>query len=150
MAAMLTSVYHLLILAMNNYVGIIRPLHYSITVTPERTVVLIVVLWLLPLFLLFFFFGIVPNQAFRSPKCGNLGFYISFNFRLVVLAVFVFPLMLMSFIYAHILLVIIKRKYLGRTPRQGSSVYNVSLFWEFRNPPPHSPLTPVALPLHFP
>ncbi len=121
MAAMLTSIYHLFILAMNNYVGIVRPLHYSITVTPERTVVLIVILWILPLFILFLFFGIVPNQAFQSPKCSNLGFFVGFNFRLVVLGVFVLPLTLMSFMYAHILLVIIKRKtatYLGRTPRQ--------------------------------
>ena len=121
MGAMLTSVLHLLALALNHYAGILRPLHYPAQMTPELSAWMIGALWLLPTAAFFLFFSAVPGQAFLSHECRNVAFFGRINFRLVVFAFIVLPLFLMSFIYIHIFCVILRRK---RNPSLQESRYH--------------------------
>lgn len=110
MGAMITSVFHLLLLAFNHYAGIVRPLHYQSTVTPELAVALICCVWIVPPATLLIFFSSIPNQAFLSSACTQLAFFGRFNFRAVVSSTIFGPLAVMFVIYVHIFILIAKTR----------------------------------------
>lgn len=107
---MITSIFHLLALASNHYVTILKPLKYYSTVTADVIVPVVLSMWLLPPAGFLLYFSLLPGQAFRSDYCRGIGFLIQFKFRLFVAATIFIPLVIMMFLYAHILLLIIKSR----------------------------------------
>lgn len=69
LGAIVTTAGHLIMLAFNHYIGILRPLHYPATVTHRTVTVFMVILWTLPPSFLFAYFNMIPCQAFQSPQC---------------------------------------------------------------------------------
>lgn len=69
LGAIVTTAGHLIMLAFNHYIGILRPLHYPATVTHSTVTVFIFFLWTLPPSILFAYFHMIPCQAFQSPQC---------------------------------------------------------------------------------
>lgn len=70
LGAIVTTAGHLILLAFNHYIGILRPLHYPATVTHGTVTIMIFFLWVLPPSILFTYFKMIPCQAFQSPKCA--------------------------------------------------------------------------------
>lgn len=69
LGAIVTTAGHLIMLAFNHYIGILRPLHYPATVTHGTVTVVLFFLWTLPPSFLFAYFHMIPCQAFQSPQC---------------------------------------------------------------------------------
>ncbi|XP_071446399.1 adenosine receptor A1-like [Hetaerina americana] len=101
LGGILVSVAHLLALAFNHYLGILRPLHYAATLTPRITSFLTAILWALPIAFLFVYFSSISGQGFQSPKC-EYKFLTLMGFRAVFSFLFFAPLFLMAVIYLHI------------------------------------------------
>ncbi|XP_067140297.1 adrenocorticotropic hormone receptor-like [Centruroides vittatus] len=106
MTGLMVSVLHLLALAVNHYIGILRPLHYAATVTRRGAGITIIIMWIVPVVFFFIYFSSVPGQGFLSLRCQNMDFLIYRTFHLTVSLLFFFPLILLSFIYVHIYLVV--------------------------------------------
>ncbi|XP_076352092.1 melanocyte-stimulating hormone receptor-like [Tachypleus tridentatus] len=100
------SVYHLLALTVNHYVGIVRPLHYAATVTRRAVAATVTGIWVGSLSFFCLYFSLVRNQGFRSPYCSVNTFYQLSTFRTIVSTLFFLPLVIMTVIYSHILFVI--------------------------------------------
>lgn len=69
LGAIVTTAGHLIMLAFNHYIGILRPLHYPATVTHGTVTVFMFFLWTLPPSFLFAYFNMIPCQAFQSLQC---------------------------------------------------------------------------------
>lgn len=69
LGAIVTTAGHLILLAFNHYIGILRPLHYPATVTHGTVTIMIFFLWIIPPSILFTYFKMIPCQAFQSPQC---------------------------------------------------------------------------------
>lgn len=106
LSGLLASAFHLLALAINHYVGILRPLHYAAMVTRRSSELAIAVLWALPVLIFLVYFSSVPGQGLQSPGCTQVGFVRGRAFSLTLLVLFSTPLILMTFIYSHIFVVI--------------------------------------------
>ncbi|XP_046391716.1 beta-3 adrenergic receptor-like [Ischnura elegans] len=119
------SVAHLLALAVNHYLGILRPLHYAATLTPRITTILIIFLWKIPIAFFFVYFSSISGQGFQSPHC-EYAFIKQLGFRAVFSCLFFAPLILMAFIYLHIYCIVRRtqcsrqRSRLGRQLDEGS------------------------------
>ncbi|KAL1441171.1 hypothetical protein MTO96_031221 [Rhipicephalus appendiculatus] len=106
LSGLLASAFHLLALAVNHYVGILRPLHYAAMVTRRSSELSIAVLWALPVLVFLVYFASVPGQGLQSPGCVQVDFVRGRAFSLTLLALFSSPLAVMTFIYSHIFVVI--------------------------------------------
>lgn len=69
LGAIVTTAGHLIMLAFNHYIGILRPLHYPATVTHRTVTIFMFISWTLPPSFLFAYFNMIPCQAFQSPQC---------------------------------------------------------------------------------
>lgn len=107
-AGLIVSVLHLLLLAVNHYIGIIRPLHYASTMTKRNAMVSIALMWLVSLAFVFIYIGSVPGEGFQSPNCAVLLFFIRRKFRITVSCLFFVPLALMFVMYAHIFVIVLQ------------------------------------------
>lgn len=105
LTGLIASVLHLLALAVNHYIGILRPLHYAATVTRRTVWLATAFMWLLPLALFLIYFSSVPGQGFQSATCTS-EFILWSTFRFTLSLLFFLPLVLMSFIYAHIFILV--------------------------------------------
>lgn len=121
MGAMITSVLHLLLLALNHYAGIARPLHYQSTVTPELAVISICIVWTIPPLTFLLFFSAVPNQGFLSKECSQVAFFTEFKFRAVVSSTIFVPLLAMLVIYVRIFMLIAQTRRRRRYDRKTSN-----------------------------
>uniref|UniRef100_T1IW61 G-protein coupled receptors family 1 profile domain-containing protein n=1 Tax=Strigamia maritima TaxID=126957 RepID=T1IW61_STRMM len=106
MAGMVSSVLHLLALAINHYIGILRPLHYASTMTRRTTMLCIVIMWTVPLLFYFIYFSSLTASAYQSIYCTNFNFFGEFPFRIVTSVLFFVPLLLMAIVYAHIFVLV--------------------------------------------
>lgn len=104
--AMITSVLHLLGLAINHYIGIVKPLHYQSIMTRFNTCLTIALTWLLPLVFCMVYFSVIKDEGFQSENCAKFEFLLVRKFRYIVASLFFLPLLVMVFIYAHILVII--------------------------------------------
>ncbi|XP_013789029.1 melanocyte-stimulating hormone receptor-like [Limulus polyphemus] len=100
------SVYHLLALTLNHYVGIVRPLHYAATVTRRTVAATVTGIWMGSLCFFFLYFSSVHNQGFQSPYCGVNEFYQLSTFRIIVSTFFFLPMVSMTAVYCHIFFVV--------------------------------------------
>ncbi|CAM1314464.1 Uncharacterised protein r2_g2503 [Pycnogonum litorale] len=104
------SVLHLLALAINHYLGIVRPLHYASMMTKRAAIILIVFVWTTPCAYILIYFSSVSNEGFQAVKCSRYNFLNEEHFRLLYSFVFFIPLLFMSFIYFHIYLIVKKHQ----------------------------------------
>nr|XP_027211255.1 adenosine receptor A1-like [Penaeus vannamei] len=103
MAMILVQVLHLLVVAMNHYIGIRRPLHYATIVTPRFLKKVLAGLWVSPLAGMFAAFSAVPGQGYQSPSCANNEFIeTGITFRIVWICIFFGPTLLIILAYCHI------------------------------------------------
>lgn len=66
LGAIVTTVMHLTFLAINHYLGIVRPLHYPNIMTRELTKGLLVVLWVLPPIYFLIYFSCITDDGFQN------------------------------------------------------------------------------------
>ncbi|XP_050432467.1 trace amine-associated receptor 4-like [Adelges cooleyi] len=124
LGAIVTTAGHLLFLAFNHYIGILRPLHYSATVTHGMVTIFIFFLWTLPPSFLLAYFNMIPCQAFQTPQCAY-GFLLESKFRSAFTVVLFGALLTMGIIYYHIL-IIVKKHQATRLQYKRSVHYNRS------------------------
>lgn len=106
------SVLHLLALAINHYLGIVRPLHYASMVTKRMAIFVIAIVWTLPCFYTIIYFSSVPGQGFQSSSCTPYRFLGENPFRMLYSFIIFIPLVPMCFMYTHIF-IIVKRHQQG-------------------------------------
>lgn len=100
------SVLHLLALAVNHYLGIVRPLHYASMVTKRTAIILIALIWTVPCFYVFIYFSSIPGQGFQSENCTNYRFLVENVFRSLYSCIFFIPLLPMIVMYSHIFMIV--------------------------------------------
>ncbi|XP_067140189.1 adrenocorticotropic hormone receptor-like [Centruroides vittatus] len=110
MGGLIASVLHLLALAVNHYIGILRPLHYAATVTRGAARMTIIAIWIIPLLFFFIYFSSVPAEGFQALNCLKVDFLFASTYRLTVSLLFFMPLLMMTFMYIHIFLAFRKQK----------------------------------------
>lgn len=119
LGGIIVTVAHLTALAINHYIGILRPLHYASTMTPRTTLICIILLWILPILFFFGYFSLIEGQAFRSLLCKNYQFLLLKKFRIMFSILFFGPLLIMGIIYIHIF-IIVRRHQASRLRFQNS------------------------------
>ncbi|KAI6187245.1 G-PROTEIN-RECEP-F1-2 domain-containing protein [Aphelenchoides besseyi] len=102
-SGMLTSNFHILALALNQFIGILFPLKYKSIVTTRRLRCLILLLWILPIVFVSTWFLSMPEGGLRHPSCRIRSFYNRLPFRLSVFVLFIVPLFGTYIFYAIIL-----------------------------------------------
>ncbi|XP_069985472.1 glucose-dependent insulinotropic receptor-like [Penaeus vannamei] len=103
MGSILVQILHLLVVALNHYIGTLRPLHYAATMTPSTLKVILVALWVIPMVGMVVAFASIPGQGYQSPGCEYNHFYLSgITFRIVWTALFFGPTLLIIIVYCHI------------------------------------------------
>ena len=65
LGAVIVTVVHLLALAINHYIGIVRPLHYVSCMTERTVSVLIAIMWVAPNIALVATFSMFHQQGFQ-------------------------------------------------------------------------------------
>uniref|UniRef100_A0A914XLA6 G-protein coupled receptors family 1 profile domain-containing protein n=1 Tax=Plectus sambesii TaxID=2011161 RepID=A0A914XLA6_9BILA len=112
LAAFLASVLHLLALALNHYIGIVHPLRRQI-VTRGSVRAAIVVAYALPLVAFLLVFSAVPDLGFRAPRawaffridgCESNAMNQMLAYRLFVVAPFITFVVIVTYLYAGILI----------------------------------------------
>lgn len=69
LGGIVTTVMHLLFLACNHYLGIVKPLQYQSIMTHRVTTVFILVLWILPPTYFYGYFLLVPDGGLLHETC---------------------------------------------------------------------------------
>jgi melanocortin 2 receptor len=72
LGGVIVVVAHLLALACNHYLGILRPLHYLSIMTHRNTTICIVLLWVLPIAYFVVYFSSVDGEGFQSQNCTTI------------------------------------------------------------------------------
>ncbi|GIY79411.1 g_PROTEIN_RECEP_F1_2 domain-containing protein [Caerostris darwini] len=103
-------VFHLLALAINHYIGILKPLHYAATVTRRTAVFAIIGMWVVPVLFFLMYFSLVPNDGFQSQYCSRVDFLLHVPFRVTTSVLFFVPLILMSGMYTHMFILVQKHQ----------------------------------------
>nr|XP_045593512.1 trace amine-associated receptor 8-like [Procambarus clarkii] len=103
LCSILIQILHLLVVALNHYIGIIRPLHYAATFTPTTLKAILAILWLTPLVGMFVVFSSVSQEGFQSTGCSRVTFYTQgLTFRVVWTCIFFGPTVVIIIVYCHI------------------------------------------------
>ncbi|XP_037082021.1 adrenocorticotropic hormone receptor-like [Pollicipes pollicipes] len=103
LGGVISTAAHLLALALNHYVGILRPLHYARLITRSRVLTVVVFLWIVPI--VFFFVCFAAMDAFAPTGCSSA--FMDFStFRRVVATLFFIPLICMVFAYSHMFVIV--------------------------------------------
>ncbi|OUC48314.1 putative 7 transmembrane receptor [Trichinella nativa] len=101
MGGLLTGCFHLLALSVNHYLLIVKPFLYPKLLSSRRTIVVIVLLWLVPPTVMLTFFASLEGQGYRSEEgyCLNVAFFHRLEFRLVIFLLICLLLVIMSVLY---------------------------------------------------
>ncbi|XP_011168340.2 trace amine-associated receptor 4 isoform X2 [Solenopsis invicta] len=122
LGGVIITVFHLMALAVNHYLGILRPLHYLSILTYRNTTILLVLLWVLPISFFALYFNLIENDGFQSEECKNNVFLFHKQFRMLFSSLFFGPFVLMVCIYVHIFCIVKKHQATRlRFRRAGSS-----------------------------
>lgn len=89
-----TSVFHLLALAMNHFLGIVYPMQHKALLDARIKATVLSFIWLVPPILLFCLSIFVPDEGFRSPECIDINFIRGFEFRNVICAIIFIPMLI--------------------------------------------------------
>ena len=68
LGSVIVTVVHLLALAINHYIGIVRPLHYAAIMTKRTVTICIIAMWILPNVAILTSFSTVENQGFQVRR----------------------------------------------------------------------------------
>ncbi|KAI6236365.1 G-PROTEIN-RECEP-F1-2 domain-containing protein [Aphelenchoides besseyi] len=129
-SGMLTSNFHILGLALNQFIGILFPLKYKSIVTTRRLRCLILVLWVLPIGFIGTWFLSVSDSGLRHASCRMPGFYTRLPFRLSVFVLFVVPLLGTYIFYAIILIsILIAKSQTAKMRTDRRKVKSTKLVW---------------------
>ncbi|XP_066581685.1 adenosine receptor A3-like [Prorops nasuta] len=124
LGAVIVTVSHLMALAVNHYIGILKPLQYLSIMTHRSTTFLIILLWLFPLTFFVVYFSLIENEGFRSKECKINTFLYFKKFRIIFSCFFFGPLFIMACIYVHIFRIVKKHQALRlRFARTNASFY---------------------------
>lgn len=112
LSAMVCSALHFMVLAINHFMGITKPLHYASRMTRATAYLCIAIMWILPGIIFVGIFALVPDESYRSPKgkCEIDEFAHRFWFRGFVSGLFFTPLIVMSVVYFLVFLEIGKHQ----------------------------------------
>ncbi|EFN88898.1 Trace amine-associated receptor 4 [Harpegnathos saltator] len=122
LGGVIITVFHLMALAINHYLGILKPLHYLSIMTYRNTTFLLVLLWVLPIFFFALYFSLIENEGFQSVGCEKNAFLYHKQFRMLFSSLFFGPFALMVCIYVHIFCIVKKHQATRlRFRRTGSS-----------------------------
>ncbi|RLU18879.1 hypothetical protein DMN91_009237, partial [Ooceraea biroi] len=72
LGSVIITVFHLMALAINHYLGILKPLHYLSIMTYRNTTVLLVLLWVLPISFFTLYFNLIKDDGFQSEECKKI------------------------------------------------------------------------------
>ncbi|KYN04066.1 Trace amine-associated receptor 3 [Cyphomyrmex costatus] len=123
LGGVIITVFHLLALAVNHYLGILKPLHYLSILTYRNTTILLILLWVSPISFFALYFNLIENDGFQSEECKNNMFLYYKQFRMLFSSLFFGPFALMVCIYVHIFCIVKKHQATRlRFCRAGSSV----------------------------
>ncbi|XP_070164540.1 adrenocorticotropic hormone receptor-like [Polyergus mexicanus] len=123
LGGVIITVFHLMTLAVNHYLGILKPLHYLSILTYRNTTILLVLLWVLPISFFAVYFNLVEDDGFQSEGCKKSVFLSHKQFRMLFSSLFFAPFGLMVYIYIHIFCIVKKHQAMRlRFCRAGSSV----------------------------
>ncbi|XP_043241263.1 adrenocorticotropic hormone receptor-like [Amphibalanus amphitrite] len=103
LGGIISTAAHLLALAMNHYIGILRPLHYNRLVTRGRVLLTLPGLWLAPVVFFLAYFATVDAFASCDAPPAFIGYH---TFREVVAVLFFVPLACMVVAYTHIFIIV--------------------------------------------
>lgn len=120
LCGLLSTVTHLLALSINHHLGIWKPLHFHSIKTSKKVAVLIAILWIFsPIF--FVCYPLITGyQLLDSTKYSK--FFTTFAFRITMAFLFFVPLIIMSVLYLHILVMVRKQqKVWSNLSRSGST-----------------------------
>ncbi|XP_011877479.1 PREDICTED: trace amine-associated receptor 4-like isoform X2 [Vollenhovia emeryi] len=106
LGGVIITVFHLMALAINHYLGILRPLHYLTILTYRNTTILLVLLWVLPISFFALYFNLIENDGFQSEGCRTHTFLSHKQFRTLFSSLFFGPFALMICIYVHIFYIV--------------------------------------------
>ncbi|CAL1680360.1 unnamed protein product [Lasius platythorax] len=124
LGGVIITVFHLMALAVNHYLGILRPLHYLSILTYKNTTILLILLWVLPISFFAVYFNLVEDDGFQSEGCKESVFLSHKQFRMLFSSLFFGPFGLMVCIYIHIFCIVKKHQATRlRFRRAGSSVH---------------------------
>lgn len=103
LGACMTSVLHLLLLAVNHYLAIASPTSHNRLLTKRIAKLLVTIVYILPpaLFLVIFgAFGSAKEEAFHSQSCAKTHFYQGMSFRLTTFCLLYGPFVIIAGLYA--------------------------------------------------
>ncbi|XP_025266717.1 trace amine-associated receptor 2-like [Camponotus floridanus] len=110
LGGVIITVFHLMALAVNHYLGILRPLHYLSILTYKNTTTLLILLWVLPISFFAVYFNVVEGDGFQSKECKESTFLAHKKFRMLFSCLFFVPFGLMVCIYIHIFCIVKKHQ----------------------------------------
>lgn len=119
LSGILVTVTHLLALALNHYIGILKPLHYNSIVTRRKVTAVTILLWMFPTAFVIFLFTSQAEGSYWSEIFGNITeidmenqttFVDTFRFRMSYSAYFIISIFLMTICYTHILIIVKKQQ----------------------------------------
>lgn len=120
LSGIIITVFHLLALSVNHYLGILKPLHYVSIMTTRKVTILVVLLWLIPISLHVTYFLTVPDQTYWF-ECTK-AFTSEMDFRYRFTSLFFIPIIIMAFCYTHILIIVRnQQKKWAQLSRSGST-----------------------------
>lgn len=104
------SVAHLLALSINHYLGILKPLKYNLMMTPRKTTIVVILLWIGPVILFKVCFFVIADDDYWETGCERETFMTDIKFRAFFSCLFFIPIIMMIFFYTHILVSKYKHK----------------------------------------
>ncbi|XP_065161166.1 trace amine-associated receptor 4-like [Atheta coriaria] len=104
LSGIIITVFHLLALSINHWLGILKPLHYTTIVTSKKITIVTVMLWVVPIAFFMTYFLTERNFWQTCPITDNS--FDKVKFRIVFISFFVVPLIMMIYFYSHILYIV--------------------------------------------
>ncbi|XP_067203754.1 trace amine-associated receptor 4-like isoform X2 [Linepithema humile] len=106
LGGVIITVFHLMVLAINHYLGILKPLHYLSIMTHRNITILLVLLWVLPISFFVLYFSLIEDDGFQSEECKKNMFLVHRQFRILFSSLFFGPFVVMTCIYIHIFYIV--------------------------------------------
>lgn len=126
LSGVIITVFHLLALSINHYLGILRPLRYMSLIKTKKTTISVISLWIFPVLFIKLCFLTLSDSDFWTEGCKD-SFLYYFHFRLLFSLIFFIPFILMGFCYIHILITVKQQQKIWTQLSRYGSTRNRSL-----------------------